>query len=79
MNKTELIKRLLAVLRAVLRQALLILPRQCSGCHIWTGGIERSLIDYRGHEICSWCQYNWLQKEKRAGRRISFKEYTGVK
>ena len=37
---------------------------------------EQYLFDYRGHRICSWCLAQWKEREKLAGREISFVEFT---
>lgn len=68
-----LIRRLLVLLAF----KHLITPEKCSGCHIWTGGIESSLVDYRGQRICYWCLVNWQGREIRAGHRLSFTDYRG--
>ena len=61
----------------LLRHRITMMPKQCPGCHIWTGGIESSLTNYRGVRICSWCIENWKRKEAREGRKLSFLEYRG--
>jgi len=73
MNKQkEAVVRLLDLLRR-----RITMPWQCCGCHIWTGGMEYSLMKYRGVLICSWCIENWKKKEEKEGRKLSFLEYRG--
>ncbi len=49
---------------------------QCESCGIVIGGIEEHYIEeYRGHQICSWCQSLWRRREQSAGREISWQEF----
>lgn len=49
---------------------------ECEGCNIGIGLSEEPHIqEYREHRLCSWCIQNWGQREKRAGREITFDEF----
>ena len=49
---------------------------QCEACHIFTDGVEEHYIfEYRGHQICGWCEAQWRYREKRVGREISWEEF----
>lgn len=71
-----IIQRLITVLKEIRS----LKPEECEGCGIWTDGLlERLLMNYRGHRLCSWCALNWRRRGEREGRALSFYEYTSGK
>ena len=70
--KQSLVRRAISILKSWIK-----LTSECEGCHIYIGGLESHLIDYRGHRICSWCINNWKHREELAGYELSFAECRG--
>lgn len=53
---------------------------QCECCRIGIGGVEENYIsEYREHRICSYCQLEWVNREDKAGREITWKEFVSGK
>jgi len=53
---------------------------QCESCGIFIGGAEEYYIEeYREHNICLHCQFEWQRREKRVGREITWEEFVNGK
>ena len=55
---------------------------RCPSCGIRIGAefTEKSLINFRGEEICDWCVREWKRREAIVGHELSFdKMIKGIK